>query len=69
MKAQGTEGRLQEMIYLRQQVGIKKYGTTLSGNPLSHRQWLVHALEESLDLSAYLLRTIEELDKLADDGK
>jgi hypothetical protein len=69
MKAQGTEGRLQEMIYLRQQAGIKKYGTTLSGNPLSHRQWLVHALEESLDLSAYLLRTIEELDKLADDGK
>lgn len=69
MKAQGTEGRLQEMIYLRQINGIRKYGTTLSGNPLSHRQWLVHALEESLDLSAYLLRTIEELDKLADDGK
>lgn len=69
MKAQGTEGRLQEMIYLRQRAGIAKYGTTLAGNPLSHRQWLVHALEESLDLSAYLLRTIEELDKLADDGK
>lgn len=68
-KAQGTEGRLQEMIYLRQRAGIAKYGTTLSGNPLSHRQWLVHALEEALDLSAYLLRTIEELDKLQDDGK
>jgi len=57
------------MIALRQQAGVKKYGTTLAGNPLSHRQWLVHALEESLDLSAYLMRSIEEIDRAADDGK
>lgn len=69
MKATGTEARLCEMIAKRQQAGIKKYGTTLQGNPLSHRQWLVHALEESLDLSAYLLRCIEEIDKQQDDGK
>lgn len=57
------------MIAMRQQVGIRKYGTTLRDNPLTHRQWLMHALEESLDLSAYLLRSIEELDKQQDDGK
>jgi hypothetical protein len=32
---------------------------------LTHRQWLVHALEESLDLSIYLQRIIDELDALA----
>lgn len=69
MTATGTEARLCEMIALRQQAGIKKYGTTLRGNPLTHRQWLVHALEESLDLSAYLLRSIEEIDRQQDDGK
>ncbi len=57
------------MIAKRQQAGIKKYGTTLRGNPLSLRQWLVHALEEALDLAAYLLRCIEEIDKQQDDGK
>lgn len=69
MQATGTEARLCEMIAKRQQAGIKKYGTTIAGNPLSLRQWLVHALEESLDLSAYLLRSIEEIDKKADDCK
>lgn len=69
MQATGTEARLCEMIALRQQAGIRKYGTTLAGNPLSHRQWLVHALEESLDLAAYLMRSIEEIDKQQDDGR
>lgn len=69
MQVTGTEARLCDMIAKRQQAGIKKYGTTLRGNPLSHRQWLIHALEESLDLSAYLMRCIEEIDKKADDRK
>lgn len=69
MQATGTEARLCEMIAERQQAGIKKYGTTLRGNPLSLRQWLVHALEEALDLAAYLMRSIEEIDRVADDGK
>lgn len=69
MKATGTEARLCEMIALRQQAGVRKYGTTLRGNPLTHRQWLVHALEEGLDLCAYLMRTIEEIDRQQDDGK
>ena len=69
MKAQGTEGRLQEMIYLRQQIGMAKYQTTVEANPLSLRQWLQHALEANVDSAIYLLRAIEEIAKKADDGK
>ena len=69
MKAQGTEGRLQEMIYKRQQLGLAKYRTTVEANPLPLRAWLQHQLEELLDAAIYCQRTIEELDKLADDGK
>ena len=47
----------------RSAVGIKKYGTTLDGNPLSLREWLTHAYEESLDHSLYLKRAIKELKK------
>lgn len=69
MKAQGTEGRLQEMIYKRQQFGIAKYQTTVESNPLTLRQWLQHALEENVDAAIYLMRAIEEIDKKADDRK
>ena len=65
----GTEKAVCELIERRQQFGVSKYGTTVSENPLSLRAWLQHALEESLDLSVYLARAIEELDKEADDGK
>lgn len=69
MKATGTEAKVCDLIALRQQIGIKKYGTTVAANPLNLRQWLVHALEESLDLSIYLCRAIEQIDKTEDDGK
>ena len=59
----GTEAKVCELIAKRQSLGIKKYGTTVTDNPLELRQWLTHALEESLDLSVYLMRSIEELDK------
>lgn len=62
VRVQGTEARVCQMIASRQQLGIKKYGTTVANNPLTHRQWLQHALEESLDLAIYLQRTIEEID-------
>lgn len=63
MKATGTEARLCEMIAERQARGIAKYGTTLTDNPLSLREWLQHLLEEQLDAAAYTLRAIEEIDK------
>lgn len=67
--ATGTEARVIAMIAERQKMGIQKYGTTVSENPLSLREWLHHALEESLDMAVYLMRTIEELDKIQDDMK
>ena len=65
----GTEARVCELIAARQRMGVEKYGLTVQGNPLPLRQWLVHGLEEALDMSIYLARAIEELDKQQDDGK
>ena len=65
----GTEARVCELIAKRQQFGLAKYGLTVEGNPLPLRQWLVHGLEEALDMSIYLARAIEELDKQRDDLK
>lgn len=59
----GTEARVCEDIASRQRAGIAKYGTTVEENPLSLRQWLQHAYEETLDKAVYLRRAIEEIDK------
>lgn len=67
--ATGTEARVCELIAARQQLGIRKYGTTVAGNQLSLRQWLNHALEESLDQAIYLQRAIEELDRAGGPGQ
>lgn len=58
-----------EMIASRQRLGIAKYKTTVADNPLSLRQWLVHQQEELADALVYCTRAIQELDKVADDGK
>jgi len=63
LEATGTERRVCDLIARRQALGVAKYGTTVTANPLALRQWLTHALEESLDLSIYLARALEELDK------
>lgn len=62
MSATGTEQRVCDDIAARQRAGIKKYGTTVEGNPLSLRQWLQHAYEETLDQAIYLKRAIEEIE-------
>ena len=69
VRVEGTEARVCSMIARRQQLGISKYGTTVARNPLELRAWLMHALEESLDMSIYLKRSLEELDRLEDDQK
>lgn len=69
IEATGTEARVCALVAQRQAFGINKYGTTVAQNPLSLRQWLTHALEESLDLSVYLMRSIEQLDRMEDDRK
>ena len=69
MTATGTEGRVCEIIAIRQRMGISKYGTTVSSNPLTLRQWHVHHLEELLDAAIYTARIIEQLDRNEDDLK
>ena len=63
MKPTGIEAIVCEEIAQRQQLGINKYGTTVADNNLSLREWLQHALEESLDQAIYLRRAIAEIDK------
>lgn len=59
----GIELAVCEDIAARQRHGINKYGTTVADNPLSLKQWLQHAYEETLDKAVYLKRAIAEVDK------
>ncbi len=58
----GIEALVCAGIAERQQLGIAKYGKTVSENPLNHRAWLEHAYQECLDMAIYLRRAMEELD-------
>ena len=58
----GIEAEVCIEISKRQEFGIAKYGTTVADNPLSLRQWLQHAYEETLDKAIYLKRAIAEID-------
>ena len=49
-------------ILKRQQLGIRKYGTTVSENPLPLRAWLQHQYEELLDAAVYCKRAMREMD-------
>ena len=62
MKPADTEALVCVDIRYRQQMGIKKYGTTVAGNPLTKREWVQHAYEEALDLAVYLKRLLQEMD-------
>lgn len=57
-----TEALVCVDIRYRQQMGVKKYGVTVAGNPLTQRQWLQHAYEECLDQAIYLKRLLQEMD-------
>lgn len=50
------------MLLERSQVGIAKYGTTTDRDDLSLRDWLQHALEETLDKAVYLRAAIASID-------
>ena len=56
---------LQAELQARAAVGMKKYGVSLSGAPLSLRDALQMAKEEALDQAAYLQKAIEEIDRTA----
>lgn len=63
--ATGTEGRVCDDIARRQALGLHKYGRTVEDNPLTIRQWMQHAYEETLDQAIYLKRAMEEMDAQA----
>ena len=63
MKAKGTEAEVCDDIAGRQALGLNKYGVSVADNPLTLKQWLQHAYEETLDKAVYLKRAIEEIEK------
>ena len=59
-----TETQVCRDILARQKLGKLKYGTTVAENPLTLRQWLQHAYEETLDNAVYLKRAMQEIDTI-----
>lgn len=55
-----------DLMAAREAKGRIKYGTTTYDNPLSLKQWLQHALEETLDKAVYLRRAIVEIEQSGD---
>lgn len=47
--------RVRNELLTRSQVGLQKYGMTLSDNPASRLERLNHALQEACDLANYLM--------------
>lgn len=54
-----------DKFYERSQTGITKYGTTLEQN--NKDNFFIHALEESMDLSLYLMKIIEVVKSTPND--
>jgi hypothetical protein len=64
LEPSGTEAAVCVDIASRQQVGLKKYGTTVANNPLTKKQWREHMYQELLDATVYLKREMQAEDKL-----
>jgi len=59
-EVEGVEAEVCTDIADRQQLGIRKYGTTVAENPLPHKEWLIHAYQECLDMAICLKKAINE---------
>lgn len=57
------------LLLARSKRGQEKYGTTLMRTDLDLLDWMQHAIEESLDLTLYMVRAVEDLKGLLDDGR
>jgi hypothetical protein len=55
--------RIAHLLRSRSETGIRKYGTTLDRTDLEVKQWIDHAIEESLDHALYLMKLKDELNK------
>tara|TARA_B100000424_G_scaffold268036_1_gene262041 strand:+ start:1129 stop:1317 length:189 start_codon:yes stop_codon:yes gene_type:complete len=53
------EDEVCKKIQSRAEVGKAKYGVTMENAPLTRKAWLIHAMEEALDLAVYLQKLIE----------
>ena len=62
----GIESRVCLDIATRQAVGIRKYGTTLEGNPAGRVERIRHAYQEALDLALYLKWELEKSEQEAE---
>lgn len=56
--------KIANLLKVRSETGIRKYGTTLDRTDLSIKEWLDHAIEEALDLAIYLTKIKKELNTL-----
>lgn len=65
----GIEALVCREIAKRQQLGISKYGTTLSDNPAEIIARLQHFKEEMLDGALYAEWAIQKLKAMEDDNK
>jgi hypothetical protein len=53
-----------EQYVTRSNEGMVKYGVSMTANPLELREWLEHAKQECMDMTAYIHRAIDELKPL-----
>ena len=54
---------IRKMLHERACLGLVKYGVNTERTDLTLRDWLQHALEETLDTAVYLQAAISKLDK------
>lgn len=52
---------IKDMI-AREQLGIKKYGTTIDRDDYSLKDWMQHHYEELLDAALYVKKQIQKLE-------
>ena len=57
----GIEAQVCRDIAARQRLGLRKYGVSVEGNPLSLEEWLTAQYEELLDAAIYCKRAMSEL--------
>lgn len=55
-----TTDKLAAELFARRNMGLNKYGTTLTDAGLTRKQLLQHAKEEALDMAEYLQALIDK---------
>lgn len=58
------EERVIDRIRLRRLHGLRKYGVGMEREDLTHKDWLLHALEESMDHCIYLEKQLFEVEEM-----